>query len=65
MSNQTGRKPTPSVVRPIANQPCRQPPSCMASWAMIGMATSPDIWASEAMALARARRATNQLVSAP
>ena len=64
-NSQTGRKPTASAVAPIATQPSRQSPSCMASWAMIGSTTRPDIWASVAIEVARARRATNQLLSAP
>jgi hypothetical protein len=64
-NSQTGRKPTASAVMPIATQPWRQPPSCMASWAMIGSATRPDICARVAIEVARARRATNQLLSAP
>jgi hypothetical protein len=51
-------------VAPIAIQPLRQPPSRIASWAMIGIATSPDIWARVAIEVAMARRETNQLLSA-
>ena len=63
--SQTGRKPTTSTVVPTATQPARQSPSRIATCATIGSATSPPIWASVAIELARARRATNQLLRAP
>ena len=64
-NSQTGRKPTINTVAPIATQPLRQPPSRIASCAMIGIATRPDIWARVAIDVASVRRATNQLFNAP
>ena len=65
MKSQTGRKPISNVVKPIASQPPRQPYCRIASWAINGMATNPAICATVATEVANARRATNQLFTAP
>jgi hypothetical protein len=51
-------------VAPTTIQPARQPPSCIASWARMGITTSPDICARVPNAVARVRRVTNQLLIA-
>ncbi len=65
ISSQFGTKPMISTVAPTASQPARQPSCRMAAWAISGIATSPSIWARVAIEVADARRATNQLLSAP
>ena len=65
MKRQTGKKPTIRVSDPIASQPKRQPPCCIANCAISGIATRPAICATVAIEVAKARRATNQLFKAP
>ena len=50
---------------PIASQPLRHEPCSMTSWAITGIVTRPAICASVATDVAKRRRATNQLLTAP
>ena len=65
MSSQFGMKPITSTAMPTATQPARQPPRGIAACAISGRLTSPAICASVAIDVASARRATNQLFTAP
>ena len=58
-------KPITSTAMPTASQPARQPLRSIAACAISGRLTSPAICASVAIAMAKARRATNQLLTAP
>ena len=54
-----------STAVPTASQPARQSLCWIAACASSGRHTSPAICASVAIAVAKARRATNQLFTAP